>query len=202
MAKRTFDLAAALLLLAVLSPVLLAAAAAIRLTMGGPVLFRQERPGRGMEPFRICKFRTMSDRRDASGRLLPDEERLTATGALLRKCSIDELPQLFNVIRGEMSLVGPRPLLMRYLPYFTAEEKARFRVRPGITGLAQISGRNGLPWNERLALDVRYVENRSFWLDIDILARTVKKVWVREGFIEVTAFRQHDLDAERKSIGG
>lgn len=199
--KRIFDILVSFVLLLLMSPVMLGAALLIRIRMGSPVLFVQERPGLHARPFRIYKFRTMIDKRDLSGNLLSDEERLTGTGALLRKCSIDELPQLFNVLNGDMSLVGPRPLLMKYLPYFTETEKARFRVRPGITGLAQISGRNALPWNERLVLDVDYVKNRSFRLDMVILIRTLRKVLVREGFIEVTEFRQNDLDAERKSMG-
>jgi sugar transferase EpsL len=200
MLKRAFDIAVSLAVLAVMSPIMLGAALLIRIRMGSPIVFKQERPGRDTRTFRIYKFRTMLDKHDATGNLLPDEERLTRIGALLRKFSIDELPQLFNVLKGDMSLVGPRPLLVRYLPFYTGVERKRFLVRPGITGLAQISGRNELPWNERLALDVEYVEKWSFRLDMDILVRTFKKVLTRDGFIEVTQSRQNDLDAERKSI--
>lgn len=199
--KRLFDISVSFILLFILLPIIVCTAILIRMKMGSPVLFKQERPGRHMKPFQIYKFRTMSDKRDNSGKLLPDEERLTGVGSLLRKFSIDELPQLLNVLKGEMSLIGPRPLLMRYLPYFTETEKERFQVRPGITGLAQISGRNGLPWNERLTLDVEYVKGWSLRKDINILVLTLKKVWLREGFIEVTEFRQNDLDAERRLIG-
>lgn len=199
--KRLFDISVSFILLFILLPIIVCTAILIRMKMGSPVLFKQERPGRHMKPFQIYKFRTMSDKRDNSGKLLPDEKRLTGVGSLLRKFSIDELPQLLNVLKGEMSLIGPRPLLMRYLPYFTETEKERFQVRPGITGLAQISGRNGLPWNERLTLDVEYVKGWSLRKDINILLLTLRKVWLREGFIEVTEFRQNDLDTERRLIG-
>lgn len=198
--KRTFDIAVSLAVLAVMSPIMLGVALLIRIRMGSPVLFKQERPGLDTKTFRIYKFRTMLDKHDAAGNLLPDGERLTGIGTFLRRFSVDELPQLFNVLKGDMSLVGPRPLLVKYLPFYTGVERKRFLVRPGITGLAQISGRNELPWNERLALDVEYVEKWSFRLDMDILVRTFKKVWTRDGFIEVTQYRQNDLDAERKSM--
>ncbi|MDF2713166.1 MAG: sugar transferase [Paenibacillus sp.] len=197
--KRTVDIAVSLALLLALTPVILGAALLIRLQLGAPVLFKQERPGKHMKPFQIYKFRTMTDGRDFEGNLLRDEERLTTLGAFLRRFSIDELPQLLNVIKGDMSLVGPRPLLMRYLPYFSAEEQKRFLVRPGITGLAQISGRNELPWNQRLALDVSYVERCSIRMDAAIFLKTVKKVLVKEGFQEAGELsRPRDLDAERK----
>lgn len=198
--KRTVDIAVSFTLLLALAPVIVGAALLIRLQLGAPVLFKQERPGKYMKPFQIYKFRTMTDERDSEGNLLRDEERLTALGAFLRRFSIDELPQLLNVIKGDMSLVGPRPLLMRYLPYFSAEEQKRFLVRPGITGLAQISGRNELPWNQRLALDVSYVERCTIRMDAAIFLKTVKKVLVKEGFQEAGELsRPGDLDAERKS---
>ncbi len=167
--------------LALLSPVLLGVAAVVRLSLGSPVLFRQVRPGLRGEPFEMLKFRTMRDAHDAHGRLLPDAERLTAVGRFLRATSLDELPELLNVVRGEMSLVGPRPLLMEYLPLYTPEQARRHEVRPGITGWAQVNGRNALSWDEKFRLDVWYVDNQSLWLDLRILLRTVKKVFVREG---------------------
>jgi len=179
--KRGVDLTLAGLGLAVLSPVMLGVAAVVRVSLGTPVLFRQERPGLRGEPFEMLKFRTMRDAHDADGRPLPDAERLTAVGRFLRASSLDELPGLLNVVRGEMSLVGPRPLLMEYLPLYTPEQARRHEVRPGITGWAQVNGRNALSWDEKFRLDVWYVDNRSFWLDLGILLRTVKKVFVREG---------------------
>jgi len=149
--------------------------------MGSPVIFRQERPGLHGRPFRMIKFRTMRNATDAAGNPLPDAQRMTRVGTFLRSSSIDELPELWNVLRGEMSLVGPRPLLMEYLPLYSPEQARRHDVKPGITGWAQINGRNALSWDEKFALDVWYVDNRSFLLDLKILALTVKKVVVREG---------------------
>lgn len=179
--KRIFDLLASLLLLALLSPLLLLLALAGLLAMGRPVLFSQLRPGRYGRPFRLYKFRTMSDRRDASGEPLPDGERLTAYGRFLRSTSLDELPALWNVLRGEMSLVGPRPLLTEYLPLYTRRQARRHEVRPGITGWAQINGRNAITWEEKFELDVWYVENRSFLLDLKILFWTVVRLLRRDG---------------------
>jgi lipopolysaccharide/colanic/teichoic acid biosynthesis glycosyltransferase len=181
MAKRTFDLVASLAGLVVLSPVLLVVSILVLLRIGRPVLFKQGRPGRGGRVFNVLKFRTMTDDRDAQGRLLPDAQRMTGLGAFLRSTSIDELPELWNVARGEMSLVGPRPLLVRYLDRYTPEEARRHEVRPGITGWAQVNGRNATGWDERLKMDVWYVDNRSFWLDLRILLRTVSIVLNREG---------------------
>lgn len=180
-AKRLFDVVVAATGLVATLPVTLTAAGAILLTMGRPVLFRQQRPGRGGRPFEILKFRTMRGAVDAEGRPLPDAERLTSLGRFLRATSIDELPELLNVLRGDMSLVGPRPLLMEYLPLYTPEQARRHDVRPGLTGWAQVNGRNALSWEERFALDLWYVENRSFWLDLRILFRTVGKVLASEG---------------------
>lgn len=179
--KRVFDLALALPALLLLSPLLLVVALAIRLRMGAPVLFRQPRPGLHGRPFDLLKFRTMTDVRDAHGRLLPDADRLTALGRFLRRTSLDELPELWNVVRGEMSLVGPRPLLMDYLPHYDAFQMRRHEVRPGITGWAQVNGRNDQSWARRFELDVWYVDHRSFALDLRILALTVWKVLKREG---------------------
>jgi lipopolysaccharide/colanic/teichoic acid biosynthesis glycosyltransferase len=179
--KRLFDVVISfgLLLLLLLPLVLLAAV--VRLKLGSPVLFHQVRPGLHGRPFAMVKFRTMTDTRDQGGHHLPDAERLTALGSLLRSSSLDELPELWNVLRGEMSLVGPRPLLMEYLPLYSPDQARRHEVRPGITGWAQINGRNTVSWDERFRLDVWYVDHRSLWLDLKILWLTVRKVVVREG---------------------
>jgi lipopolysaccharide/colanic/teichoic acid biosynthesis glycosyltransferase len=181
LAKRAFDMVVAAIVLVVTSPLLALVAVAVRLRLGRPVLFRQVRPGLDGAPFTVLKFRTMTDRRDANGDLLPDDARLTRFGRLLRSTSIDELPELVNVWRGEMSLVGPRPLLTDYLDRYTREQARRHDVRPGITGWAQVNGRNASTWPERLAQDVWYVDHRSFWLDLRILAKTVGAVVRREG---------------------
>jgi lipopolysaccharide/colanic/teichoic acid biosynthesis glycosyltransferase len=173
--KRAFDLAAASLALIVLAPLLALTALAIALFLGRPVIFKQRRPGRHGRPFVLYKFRTMSVARGADGALLPDRDRLTRLGRLLRRTSLDELPELINVIRGDMSLVGPRPLLMEYLSRYTREQARRHEVRPGITGWAQLNGRNRLPWEDRFALDVWYVDHQSLRLDLRILLRTA---WV------------------------
>lgn len=200
-AKRLFDLVAASLGLIVLLPVLAILAVLVRIFLGSPVIFRQQRPGLRAVPFTLYKFRTMNDRRDASGKLLPDALRLTGFGRFLRSASLDELPELYNVVRGEMSLVGPRPLLVRYTPYFTEEEMRRFSVPPGITGWAQINGRNHASWDKRLSDDIWYVDHRSLWLDIRILAMTVAKVVKRDGVAADTASVMLDLDEERKNKG-
>lgn len=179
--KRAFDLIVALLALAVLALPLLFVALLVALFLGRPVLFRQQRPGLGGKPFWLYKFRTMTDARDSQGRLLPDEQRLTCLGRFLRGVSIDELPELINVVKGEMSLVGPRPLLMSYLDRYTPEQARRHEVRPGITGWAQVNGRNAISWEEKFELDVWYVDHASFLLDLKILALTVWKTLRREG---------------------
>ena len=173
--KRAFDVVAAAATLAILAAPMLAIAGAVRICLGKPVLFTQLRPGRHGIPFRLIKFRTMREAVDAEGRALPDEERLTRLGQFLRAASLDELPELWNVLRGDMSLVGPRPLLMEYLPLYTPEQARRHEVRPGITGWAQINGRNSLSWEEKFELDVWYVDHASFWLDLKIIALTVWK---------------------------
>jgi len=183
-AERMLDILAAGVLLAVASPLLLVLAVVVRVAMGSPVLFRHLRAGQGGRLFTLYKFRTMSDRRDAAGDLLPDGERLTRLGRLLRATSLDELPQLWNVLRGDMRLVGPRPLLPEYLERYTPEQMRRHEVKPGITGWAQVHGRNALTWEERFALDVWYVDHRSLRLDLRILVLTVAKVLRREGIAQ------------------
>lgn len=179
--KRLFDVVAASLLLAATSPLALLTALGIRIFLGRPILFRQIRPGLNERPFMLLKFRTMRDAVDATGRPLPDEKRLSGFGLWVRRLSLDEIPQLWNVLRGEMSLVGPRPLLMEYLPLYSAEQRRRHLVPPGITGWAQIHGRNALDWETRFQLDTWYVDHRSFRLDLKILALTFWKVVRREG---------------------
>ncbi len=190
MIKRAFDIVASAIGLLLLAPVIAVLAWQIRKKLGSPVLFRQTRPGLHGKPFQMVKFRTMRDAIGADGQPLPDSERMTPFGSFLRSASLDELPELWNVLKGDMSLVGPRPLLMEYLPLYSPEQARRHEVRPGVTGWAQINGRNALSWEEKFRLDVWYVDNRSFWLDLKILALTVKKVFVREGISaagEVTA---------------
>jgi len=179
--KRIFDFSVALFLLMALWPLFLVLAVLVYWRLGSPVLFRQQRPGLHGRPFFIFKFRTMSEARDAKERLLDDADRLTPLGVFMRRFSIDELPQLFNVLRGELSLVGPRPLLMEYLPLYSSEQARRHDVRPGITGWAQVNGRNAINWEERFRLDVWYVDHQSLWLDMKILWLTVLKVLRSEG---------------------
>jgi len=181
MIKRLFDISASTIGLLLLAPVIALLAWQIRKKLGSPVLFRQIRPGLHGKPFQMVKFRTMRDAIGPDGQPLPDAERMTPFGSFLRSASLDELPELWNVLKGEMSLVGPRPLLMEYLPLYSSEQARRHQVRPGVTGWAQINGRNALSWEEKFRLDVWYVDNQSFWLDLKILALTVKKVFVREG---------------------
>jgi lipopolysaccharide/colanic/teichoic acid biosynthesis glycosyltransferase len=181
MIKRTFDVAASASALLLLSPVLLGVAYLVRKNLGSPVLFRQVRPGLNGKPFEMIKFRTMLDAVDEQGNVLPDDVRLTSFGRFLRSTSLDELPGLWNVLKGEMSLVGPRPLLMEYLPLYSKEQARRHEARPGVTGWAQVNGRNAISWDDKFALDVWYVDNQSLWLDIRILLLTVKKVVVRDG---------------------
>lgn len=179
--KRFFDLAATLLGLSLISPIILVLAVLIRLKLGSPVLFRQQRPGLHGKPFEMIKFRSMTDARDDAGNLLPDAERLPPFGRFLRSASLDELPELINVLKGDMSLVGPRPLLMEYLPRYSPEQARRHEVRPGITGWAQVNGRNAISWEEKFKLDVWYVDNQSFSLDMKILWLTFFKVFKRDG---------------------
>ncbi|MFT6553402.1 MAG: sugar transferase EpsL [Alloalcanivorax venustensis] len=179
--KRLFDFFGALLALLLLCPVLILLAVMVKLKLGGPVIFQQARPGIDGDAFNILKFRSMTDKRDVAGDLLPDEQRLVPFGRFLRSTSLDELPELFNVLKGDMSLVGPRPLLMEYLPRYSDRQARRHEVRPGITGWAQINGRNALSWEEKFELDVWYVDNQSLWLDIKILFKTVLQVLKRDG---------------------
>lgn len=179
--KRLLDLLVAALALLMLSLPLLCLILLVRSKLGSPAFFRQHRPGLCGQPFQMIKFRTMTDVRDSSGSLLPDEQRLTSFGSFLRSSSLDELPELINVLKGEMSLVGPRPLLMQYLPLYSQEQTRRHEVRPGITGWAQVNGRNAISWEEKFKLDVWYVDNQSLSLDLKILLMTLKKVFVREG---------------------
>ena len=181
MIKRIFDLVLALMTAILLAPVLAVVAVLVRARLGSPVLFRQVRPGLHGQPFEMVKFRTMTDARGADGALLPDAVRLTPFGQFLRRASLDELPELWNVLRGEMSLVGPRPLLMQYLPLYSPAQARRHAVRPGVTGWAQVNGRNALSWEEKFTADVWYVDNRSLWLDLKILALTVLAVLGRKG---------------------
>lgn len=174
--KRGLDFVLSLAGILVLSPVLLVLAVMVRCKLGNPVLFRQERPGKDEKIFTLCKFRTMTDKKDKEGKLLPDSERLTKFGKLLRATSLDELPELFNILKGDMSIIGPRPLLVSYLPYYTEEERLRHHVRPGLTGLAQVSGRNYIDWDKRMEKDVEYVKNLSFAMDVKVLWMTVKTV--------------------------
>jgi sugar transferase EpsL len=179
--KRLLDLTVAVLGLAILSPIMLIVAILVRILLGAPVIFRQLRPGYRDRPFYLYKFRTMTEAQDASGQLLADRERITGFGRFLRALSLDEWPELFNILRGEMSLVGPRPLLMEYLPLYSPEQRRRHEAVPGMTGWAQVHGRNTLDWPARFALDVWYVDHWSFWLDVRILFMTLWKVILREG---------------------
>ncbi len=181
MIKRMLDVLFALSLIIVLSPLLLVIALVVRWSLGSPVLYAQQRPGLNEEAFTLLKFRTMRDANDAHGNPLPDADRLTTIGRLLRSWSLDELPELWNVARGDMSLVGPRPLLMQYLPLYNSSQRRRHEVRPGITGWAQVNGRNAVAWEERFKMDVWYVENRTLWLDFKILYMTLIRVIRREG---------------------
>jgi sugar transferase EpsL len=199
-AKRGMDVVVAALALAVLWPVMLAVGVAIRACDGGPVIFRQRRPGLNGRPFTLLKFRTMREARDAEGRLLEDETRLTALGKVLRELGLDELPQLWNVLRGRMSLVGPRPLLMEYMERYSPEELHRHDTKPGITGWAQVNGRNGLTWQEKFSLDLWYVENWSLWLDSRILVRTLWQVLKREGISQPGHATMAEYSASERNL--
>lgn len=197
--KRMFDIFVGLLLLCLSSPIMIGVAIIVRVKIGSPILFQQKRVGYHEQIFTLLKFRTMTNEKDQNGEDLPDSIRLTKVGLLLRRLSMDELPQLLNVVKGDMSLVGPRPLLVRYLPYYTLEETKRHTVRPGITGYAQIHGRNELDWDSRLALDVKYVEERSFLLDLGIILKTITKTLKREGIANVPDQLMLDFDVERRN---
>ncbi len=196
--KRIVDILVSLVSLLLLSPIVFLVGLLIKYKLGSPILFKQERIGYKDQLFTVYKFRTMSDARDAEGNLLPDSYRLTSFGKLIRRLSIDEIPQLVNVLKGEMSIVGPRPLLTKYLPYYTTRERLRHQVRPGITGLAQITGRNNLGWDERLEIDVKYVENTSFLFDLKIIFLTIVKVLRRENVVDAPGEQMLDFDLERQ----
>ncbi len=198
MIKRVLDVIGAAIGLIVLSPILIVVSLMIRHEMGSPVFFRQTRPGRDGEPFEMIKFCTMRDAVDEQGNVLPDAERLTKLGRFLRSTSLDELPELWNVLKGEMSLVGPRPLLKEYLPLYSSEQGRRHEVRPGITGWAQVNGRNTISWDEKFALDVWYVDNQSLWLDLKIIWLTIRKVVKREGISAAGEATMSKFEGEKK----
>lgn len=195
--KRLFDIVLSLTAIIILSPLFLIVSILVRVKLGSPVFFRQKRPGRNGEIFTLWKFRTMTDKRDEKGELLPDEERLTKFGKMLRSTSLDELPELFTILKGDMSLVGPRPLLVKYLPWYTEEERHRHDVRPGLTGLAQVNGRNTIGWEERFAYDLEYVKNCSFLMDVKIIGMTVGKVLNRSGILSGAEQTTEDFDIYR-----
>lgn len=179
--KRILDIIISMLAMIILSPLYLVVAVLVRIKLGAPVIFAQQRPGKDEKIFKLYKFRTMTDARDENGELLPDEKRMTTFGRFLRSTSLDELPELWNIFIGQMSLVGPRPLLVKYLPLYNEQQKKRHNVRPGLTGLAQVNGRNAISWEERFELDVEYVQNVSFVTDLKILFKTISTVFKREG---------------------
>lgn len=198
--KRIIDMIISVIALILLSPVLLIIALFVRLKLGSPVIFKQERPGKDERIFSMYKFRTMADTRDGNGELLPDKDRMTTFGKILRKLSIDELPELVNVVKGDMSIIGPRPLLVRYLPYYKEDERRRHSVRPGMTGLAQVCGRNFINWDERFQKDVEYVDHLTFRLDMAIVIRTILIILNRSGIVEYDNASQctlQNLDEER-----
>ena len=200
--KRFLDFTLSLIAIIILSPIYIIVAILIRIKLGSPVIFCQERPGKDEKVFKMYKFRTMTDAKDENGNLLPDDIRLTSFGKKIRATSLDELPELFNILKGDMSLIGPRPLLVKYLPYYTDEERHRHDVRPGLTGLAQISGRNYLSWKERFKLDCQYVNRISFILDLSIILKTIIKVFQKDDIMESTKkLNFKDLDKERMKNG-
>lgn len=199
--KRVFDLALTIPALILLSPVLAFTALLVRVKLGSPVIFRQQRPGLNGQPFTVLKFRTMTDTRDAQGNLLPDKDRLTSLGRFLRSTSLDELPELLNVLRGEMSVVGPRPLLMKYLDRYTSTQMRRHEILPGITGWAQVNGRNAISWAEKFALDVWYVDHLSLRLDLQIIALTLWKALRREGISQAGQATMEEFRDGRLDLG-
>lgn len=198
--KRLLDILLASLAMVILSPVMLIIAILVRRKLGSPVIFTQDRPGKNEKIFKLFKFRTMNDLKDKNGILLPDEARLTKFGRLLRSTSLDELPELVNILNGDMSIVGPRPLLVRYLPFYTEKERLRHSIRPGLTGLAQVNGRNNIDWDERLAFDVEYVKNITFLGDIKIILLTIEKVIKRSDIASGNQLIMQDLDVERSKL--
>ena len=199
--KRPLDCFLAICAFVVLSPVIGITALLVRVKLGSPVLFKQNRPGRNEQVFQLCKFRTMTDQRDAQGKLLPDEVRLTSFGKRLRSTSLDELPELLNIIKGNMAIVGPRPLLEKYLPWYTQEQHMRHSVRPGLTGYAQAHGRNALSWDEKFQMDVDYTQRITFWGDVRIILDTVRAVLKHDGISSATSATMEDFSEYCKSIG-
>ncbi len=197
--KRILDIILSFIALIILSPLMLILYILVRIKLGKPAIFKQQRPGKNEKIFTLYKYRTMTDKKDENGKLLPDEQRLTKFGKILRSTSLDELPELINILKGDMAIVGPRPLLVQYIDFYTEEERHRHDVRPGLTGLAQVSGRNIVGWNQRLKLDVQYVHNCTFINDIKIILKTVKKVIKREDIL-VGKEQIKDLDKERELI--
>ena len=187
--KRTLDLILSLMALIVLMPLMIIIGILVRINLGSPIIFKQKRPGKNEKIFTLYKFRTMTDKRDIDGNLLPDEYRLTKFGKFLRSTSLDELPELINIIKGDMAIVGPRPLLVEYLPYYTEEEKHRHDVRPGLTGLAQVNGRNAISWEEKLKYDTEYIKEISFYSDLKIIFKTIKKTIKREDILMGNEFK-------------
>ena len=198
--KRLLDFTLSLLALIILSPVLLVTAALVRIKLGSPIIFHQERPGKSEKIFRLYKFRSMTDERDENGNLLPDDQRLTRFGQILRSTSLDELPELWNILRGDMSIVGPRPLLVKYLPLYNEEQRHRHDVRPGLTGWAQANGRNAISWEEKFKLDVWYVQHISFWVDVKVIFMTVKKVFCRDGISSETSVTMEEFSGTKESM--
>lgn len=199
--KRLLDFILSLLALVVLSPVLLITALLVRVKLGSPVIFKQARPGKDENIFNLYKFRSMTDQRDESGNLLPDEQRLTSFGRKLRSTSLDELPELFNILRGDMSIVGPRPLLVKYLPLYNEEQKHRHDVRPGLTGWAQVHGRNLLSWEDKFRYDVWYTRNIRFLTDVRVVLLTVKCIFAREGISSETSVTTEEFRGSQEKVG-
>lgn len=197
--KRFLDIIISLLGLIILSPIILIVAILVRIKLGSPIIFKQERPGKDEKIFKLYKFRSMSDKKDENGELLPDSERLTKFGKILRATSLDEIPELINILKGEMSLIGPRPLAICYLPYYNEKEKHRHDVRPGLTGLAQINGRNAINWDKRFAYDIEYVNNITFINDLKILFKTFYKVLKRDDVVVTGTGTVIDFDEYRRN---
>lgn len=191
--KRCMDFILSLIALVILSPVFIIVAILVRIKLGSPVIFKQKRPGKDGKIFCMYKFRTMTDEKDTEGNLLPDEQRLTRFGKILRSTSLDELPELLNILKGDMSIVGPRPLLVKYLPLYNERQRRRHEVRPGFTGLAQVNGRNSISWEEKFEWDVNYVEHVTFWNDIKIIVKTIKTVLYREGISSETSVTMEEF---------
>ena len=197
--KRILDLILSLMALIVLMPLMIIIGIIVRINLGSPIIFKQKRPGKNEKIFTLYKFRTMTDKRDIDGNLLPDEYRLTKFGKFLRSTSLDELPELINIIKGDMAIVGPRPLLVEYLPYYTEEEKHRHDVRPGLTGLAQVNGRNAISWEEKLKYDTEYIKKISFYSDLKIIFKTIKKTIKREDILMGNEFVVGKFIDQRKN---